>query len=187
MNIYKTSGFTLIEALISLTIVTILMGSAIPSITTVLERSRGTTNINWIISAVNFTRHAAVVHRTTMTLCAPKENADCGGDWHAGLIVFSDSNSNGKIDGEDRIVAKIQTADGNGTIKWRAFRNRPYLQMTQLGYTNFQNGNFIYCPADGNQKFARQIVLNVQGRTRLVHTKNKKGYPIDRYGRVLRC
>lgn len=183
----KMSGFSLVEALASLAIVSILTGSMIPSLSNLIERNRATTNINWIISAVNFTRHAAVVYRVTMTLCAPKQADRCGGNWHEGLIVFSDRNENARIDNADRIIARIQPASGNGSIKWRAFRNRQYLQMTQMGYTNFQNGNFVYCPEDRNQKFARQIVINIQGRSRLVHSKNDAGFPVDRYGKVLRC
>lgn len=183
----KTPGFTLVEAMVSLAIISLLMGTMIPSISNMLERNRAITNINWIVSAVNFTRHAAVVNRVTMTLCAPKSTNRCGGKWHEGLIVFSDRNKNARIDDNDRIVARIQPASGNGSIKWRAFRNRQYLQMTQLGHTNFQNGNFVYCPEDGNRKFARQIVVNLQGRTRLVHSRNKAGFPVDRYRKVLKC
>lgn len=187
MNLKMMPGFSLVEALASLAIISILTGSMIPSLSNLIERNRATTNINWIISAVNFTRHAAVVYRVTMTLCAPKQADRCGGKWHDGLIVFSDRNKNAKIDNADKIVARIQPASGNGSIKWRAFRNRQYLQMTQMGHTNFQNGNFIYCPEDRNLMFARQIVINIQGRARMVHSKNKAGLPVDRYGKVLRC
>ncbi len=187
LTCYRSAGLTLIEALVSLTIAGILVGSAIPSLTNLIERNQATTNINWIIGAVNFTRHTAVVRRTTVTLCAPLAEDRCGGNWHDGLIVFTDRNKNAKIDATDMVVARIQPASGKGTIKWRAFRNRPYLQMTQLGYTNFQNGNFVYCPEGGDIRLARQIVINVQGRSRVVHTRNGEGLPIDRYGRVLRC
>lgn len=187
MNLQKPSGFTLIEAMLSLGIISILMGSVIPSMSSLIERNQATTNINWIIGAVSFTRHAAVVHRVTMTLCAPKSTDQCGGNWHEGLVVFSDRNKNARIDEADRIIARIQPLSRSGSIKWRAFRNRQYLQMTPMGYTNYQNGNFIYCPENGNRKFARQIVINLQGRARLVHTVNKEGFPVDRYGKVLRC
>ncbi len=183
----RISGLTLVEALASLAIAAILIGSAYPSLSSMIARNRATSSINWIIGAVNFTRHAAVVNRVTMTLCAPKGDNRCGGKWHEGLIVFSDRNRNARIDGKDTIIARIQPAPGDGTIKWRAFRNRNYLQMTQMGYTNFQNGNFVYCPGNGDQRFARQIVVNVQGRARMVHTRNEAGYPVDRYGKVLRC
>jgi type IV fimbrial biogenesis protein FimT len=187
MSLKMKPGFSLVEALASLAIVSILMGTMIPSMSNLIKRNRATTNINWIISAVNFTRHAAVVYRVTMTLCASKHADHCSGNWHDGLIVFSDRNENAKIDDADKIVARIQTASGNGSIKWRAFRNRQYLQMTQMGYTNFQNGNFVYCPEDRDLKLARQIVINMQGRARLVHSRNKAGFPVDRYGEVLRC
>lgn len=183
----RPSGFTLIEMLVTLAIAAILMGSMFPSLNAMLERSRATSSINWIVSAVNFTRHAAIVHRNTMTICAPKIGDRCGGNWHRGLIVFSDRNKNARMDGNDKIVARINPPGDHGTLKWRAFRNRQYLQMTQMGYTNFQNGNFVYCPHNQDRRFARQLIINVQGRTRLVHKKDSDGIPIDRKGHQLRC
>jgi type IV fimbrial biogenesis protein FimT len=183
----KLRGVTLIELVVVLAVVSVLFGSMAPSFSKLLARNRATTSINWIITAVNFTRHAAVINRNTMTLCAPKTETKCGGKWHEGLIVFSDRNKNARIDGKDEIIAHIPAQNKYGTIKWRAFRNRQYLQMTQMGYTNFQNENFVYCPRDQNRKFARQLVINVQGRARVVHSRNKEGYPIDRHGKLLRC
>jgi type IV fimbrial biogenesis protein FimT len=187
MNQTRQPGFTLIETLVTLAVLSILLGSMFPSLSGMVARSRATASINWIVTAVNFTRHAAVVHRVTMTLCAPKSETKCGGAWHDGLIVFSDRNKNARIDGRDKVIAHIPSQVKQGTIKWRAFGNRQYLQMTQMGYTNFQNGNFVYCPGNLDLKFARQLVINVQGRARVVHTKNEAGYPVDRKGKVLRC
>ncbi len=73
------------------------------------------------------------------------------------------------------------------TLKWRAFRNRQYLQMTPSGFTNYQNGNFVYCSQDQDLRFARQIVLNMQGRVKKSYDRNNDGLVEDRYGRHLRC
>jgi type IV fimbrial biogenesis protein FimT len=180
-------GFTLVEAIVSLAIASILLGSAAPSLIRMVDRSKATSNINRIVTAVNFTRHAAITNRVTATLCASRPDRDCGGKWHEELIVFSDSNKNAKIDGSDSIIARIAPSTSDGTVKWRAFQNRQYLQMTQMGYTNFQNGNFVYCPQDHDLMYARQIVINIQGRARVVHTKNSEGFPIDRKRKLLKC
>ncbi len=181
-------GLTLVELVSSLAIMGIVTGMVIPSLARMHARSEATAGINWIITAVNFTRHAAITRRTTATLCpADKASLECGGEWHDGLIVFADQNKNGKLDGRDYLIQRIQPENIEGTFKWRAFRNRQYLQLTSLGYTNYQNGNFVYCPLDQDLTLARQIVINVQGRARVIHRQDENGIRLDRKGKPLRC
>ena len=59
--------------------------------------------------------------------------------------------------------------------------------MTGNGYTHFQNGNFVYCPADGDLRYARQLVINVQGRARTSQDVDHDGFVEDRLGRHLTC
>lgn len=169
-------------------IVGILVSMMMPSVAKLHARSEATTSINWMITAVNFTRHAAISFRTTATLCPHNKLPErCGGDWHGNLMVFADHNRDGKFNGQDYLIHNVIAQNVSGTFKWRSFRNRQYLQITPLGYTNYQNGNFVYCPASQDIKLARQIVINVQGRARVVHTRAEDGIRIDRYGKPLRC
>ncbi|MFT7687796.1 MAG: type IV fimbrial biogenesis protein FimT [Candidatus Azotimanducaceae bacterium] len=184
----KSSGVTLIELLSGLAIILVMFSLAIPSFNKIHSRSVATAGINWIVGAVNFTRHAAITHQITTTLCpSPIDQTDCHGKWHDGVIVFADFNADAIVNGNDFLIRRIHSDNFSGTIKWRAFRNRQYLQMTQNGHTNFQNGNFVYCPSNQNLHFARQIVINMQGRTRVVNSQNNDGKRIDRRGKLLRC
>jgi len=184
----KIRGFTLIELVAVLAIIAIMVSMVIPSMAKLYARSEATTSINWIITAVNFTRHAAISFRTTATLCPKKpDHFTCGGHWHEDLMIFADRNEDGKFNQDDYLIHQISSQKVTGTFKWRSFRNRQFLQLTRFGYTNYQNGNFVYCPAGKNSKLARQIVINVQGRARTVNTRNQDGIPIDRKGKPLKC
>jgi len=184
----KIRGFTLIEMVAVLAIIAIMVSMMMPSVAKLYARNEATTSINWIITAVNFTRHAAISFRTTATLC-PKnpDHFKCGGQWHEDLMIFADRNEDGKFNQEDYLIHQISSQKVTGTFRWRSFRNRQYLQLTRFGYTNYQNGNFVYCPGARNSKLARQIVINVQGRARMVNTRDDEGIPIDRKGKPLRC
>ncbi len=184
----KQSGLTIIEIVSVLAIMTILAGLMLPSFSSFHARSTATAGINWIVGAVNFARYTAINRRVTTTLCPSSgPGMRCKGNWHDGMILFADHNADARINGSDYVIERINNLNFSGTLKWRAFRNRQYLQMTQFGYTNYQNGNFVYCPEDKNLKFARQIVINVQGRARMVHTRNSDGLMVDRRGKLLRC
>lgn len=183
----RQQGFSLIEMVSVMAIMGILMTAMWPSAQAIIERQRAVTMINWIVTAIHLARATAINRGQHVTLCAESITNMCGGDWHSRLLVFTDRNLNAEMDRGDVLIAAINPIHTHGTLKWRAFRNRPFLQFTSHGYTNYQNGNFTYCPLDENLDYARQVVVNVQGRVRLVHTRNKAGVRIDRYGKPLRC
>ena len=180
-------GVSLIELLCGLALMVVLSGLVFPSMSAIRERNAATTSINWLITAVNFTRHAAITHHITMTLCPTGSGEKCEGKWHDGLMVFADHNKDAKLNGKDFIVRRINADVVTGTLKWRSFRNRQFLQMTPLGYTNFQNGNFVYCAANKNLEYARQIVISIPGRARVAHYRDDDGRRVDRKGKALRC
>ncbi|MFN3238642.1 MAG: Tfp pilus assembly protein FimT/FimU [Pseudomonadales bacterium] len=187
---FRQRGQTIIELFCVLGIIGILLGTAAPTVTRMLSRSEATTRINWIIGAVNYTRHAAVSFRTMATLCPidlTKTVPECGRTWTNDLMVFADRNEDGKFNGNDKLLQRIAAPERHGSLNWRAFRNRQYLQITPYGYTNYQNGNFTYCSPDHDPTLARQIVVNVQGRARVIHHKDDTGVRLDRKGKKLRC
>ncbi len=180
-------GFTLIELLIVVSITAIMLGFAFPSFVNMMERNRTAVSVNWLIGSIMFTRHAAIIKRTTVTLCPSVDGSSCGGKWHDGTIAFTDYNQDAEINGKDRLLQQFSSPTNGSTITWRAFRNRQYLQMTQMGFTNYQNGNFVYCSKSQDPRYSRQIILNVQGRPRLARDRDGDGIVEDRRGRLLRC
>lgn len=180
-------AFSLIELLICLAISAILLGYMSPSLSELRQRSNATSAINWIVTSVLFARHAAIVYNTIVTLCPSRNGRSCGGDWQEGAIAFTDSNADRHINHADRLLSRFEFPVPGARLSWHAFRNRHYLQMTNSGFTNYQNGNFVYCPPDGDNHFARQLVINMQGRTRLLHDIDHDGIVEDRLGHDLSC
>jgi type IV fimbrial biogenesis protein FimT len=180
-------GFSLVEAIVCLALVSILLGSAFPSLHDMLKRSEATSAVNWLVTAVAFTRHAAITRRVTVTLCPSRDGTACGGHWHEGIIIFTDENRNRAIDRKDKLLQRARFPVDGARLSWRSFRNRQYLQMTSEGFTNYQNGNFVYCPGDKDPRFARQLVINMQGRARTSSDIDGDGIVEDRRGRDLTC
>ncbi len=183
-----SNGYSLVELVIAMAIVSITINLAVPSVTKIYHRSQATAMINWLVGTIHYTRHAAVNYGITATLC-PSSNASlgCSGEWLNGVIVFLDYNRDARINGKDRVLSSFTPSVINGTLKWRSFKNKKYLQLTEFGYTNYQNGNFVYCTDSKDAKLARQLVINVQGRVRLVNRRNKQGVNVDRRNKPLRC
>lgn len=180
-------GFTLVELLVVLAITSFLAGFAIPSLNQLIEHNQAATGINWIIKGIRFTRHSAVTSGTMVTICPSRNGQNCGGKWHEGTIVFKDRNADGRVNGKDEVLHRFMFPVEGATLKWRAFGNRQYLQMTSMGYTNFMNGNFTYCSADQDPRYSRQIVINMPGRVRKAYDTDNDGVIEDYRGRQLRC
>lgn len=180
-------GFTLIELLITISIAAIILGFASPSLVHIMARNHAAISVNWLIGSIIYTRHVAIIKRTTVTLCPSLDGTKCGGKWHDGTMAFTDYNADAKINGKDQLLRKFNSPTNGSTIKWRSFRNRQYLQMTHKGFTNYQNGNFVYCSAGQDPRYSRQIIINVQGRPRLARDRDGDGIVEDRRGRPLRC
>ncbi|MBT4161891.1 MAG: hypothetical protein HOC70_08900 [Gammaproteobacteria bacterium] len=180
-------GYSFIEMIATMAIVIIVFGLAAPPFHRMIERNKAANGINWIIRAINLTRISAVDHGSLTTLCPTRDDESCGGAWHDRVMIFTDNNDDRTLNGKDRVIIYLNFPYEGSTLKWRAFRNRQFLQMTASGFTNYQNGNFVYCSADQNLRFARQIVLNMQGRVKRSYDRNNDGLVEDRYGKHLRC
>jgi type IV fimbrial biogenesis protein FimT len=94
-------GFTLFEAIITMAIVAILMGIAIPSYRYVTNANRIASEINGLLGDMQYARAEAIKEGQTVTVCVSTNGTSCAGaavsTWQNGWIVFSDVNGNGVV------------------------------------------------------------------------------------------
>ena len=180
-------GITLIECIATLAILSLLVGAGVPGFAHFLRNADSIAAANRVVRAVNLTRHAAITYGRTVTLCPFEDGVFCGGPWAGRLVAFIDTNMDGRIGARDHVVAIIRPITTGGSVRWRSFRNRQYLQFTGAGFTNYQNGNFVYWNETRDRRYSRQIVINVQGRARVMSGRDENGYRVDRKGKPLRC
>lgn len=181
-------GLTLIELLVTLAVAGVLLPWGAVNGRHLIDTARASAALNQTLGGVAFTRHAAVAHRATVTLC-PSAGGGCGlrDAWHEGALIFLDLDGDGRLDGEDAPLRRLPGLADGDRIVWRSFRNRPHLSFLASGLTDWQSGNFTYCPAGGDLRFARQAILNAQGRVRLARDGDGDGIAEDASGRDLRC
>jgi type IV fimbrial biogenesis protein FimT len=181
-------AFTLPELLVTLAIAAAALVLAVPAFHDLLAAQRATAALNQIVGAVALARTEAILQRRTVTLC-PGSNGVCLGrdQWHHGALVFIDSDRNGRRDEGERLVGALPGLRPGERIYWRSFRNRSYLQFHPRGYTDWQNGSFLYCPSGGQARHARMIILNAQGRVRVARDADGDGVAEDADGSGLRC
>ncbi len=183
----RYSGLTLLELLIALAILSLLIGVSMPELKEFTQSVSADVTLRRLANAVQFAKSAAITNSASVTLCRSSDGSACGGSWQDGVIVFTDGNRNRDVDGADILLRHITFPDSNGSIRFRAFQNKQYLQLTRLGTTHDQNGNFTYCPSVGSAGLARQLIVNRTARLRFAQDRNGDGIREDSRGRPLDC
>ena len=193
-GMYRTgaAGLTLVELLTTLAVAGILVTTASGGTANLVDQHRASAAVNQMLGAIRFARHAAVAHRSPATLCPAdggQSQGKCGrrNSWHNGALVFLDENANGRFDGSEVLLRRLPPLGEGDRFYWRSFRNRSYLMIRPSGLTDWQNGNFLYCPQGGDPRFARQIVINAQARVRHARDSDGDGVVEDTRGRPVRC
>ncbi len=85
------TGFTLLELLITIAVLSILMMVAMPSFKTMMMNNRISTTTDALVSALNYARHTALSKNTSVMICPwlAAGSMACGGSWSTGWIVIS--------------------------------------------------------------------------------------------------
>ncbi len=179
---------TLYNLLITLAVAAVATSIATPRFSDWIARYRATSTVNQFVGAVALARTVAMTQNQNTSLC-PSDGQRClaRDEWHSGQLIFVDHNGDGQVDPSDVPVRYLPGWHHDARVRWAAFRARAYLQFTRRGYTNWQNGSFIYCPGNGDLRLARRLVINAAGRTYRAYDRNGDGVDTGPGNRPLRC
>jgi type IV fimbrial biogenesis protein FimT len=181
-------GYTLVEFVIVMGLLCILLvNMPLPDFTRGRKRQEIYDLMLQIQNSIMMARMAAISENVMVTFCRSDDGENCHGTWNDGSIIFTDFNANHVQDGHDRLLFRLPPVTPAGTLRFNSFRNRQYLQMTPRGITNFQNGNFTFCPGDGDTSLAAQLILSFSGRTRMSKDTNGNGIAENSQGEDLVC
>jgi type IV fimbrial biogenesis protein FimT len=107
----RTTGFTLVELMVTIAIVAILVAVAFPSFESSLRSSRLATASNELMASVSLARSEAIRNPGGAGLCTSVDGMACGGDWNDGWIVWIDTTDNQLLDAGERVVRYVQSND----------------------------------------------------------------------------
>jgi type IV fimbrial biogenesis protein FimT len=99
-NLLRQSGFTLIEAMVTLSVVAIVIAMAAPNFSAMIANNRLATSTNEFVAAVAYARNVAITRKrnTAISAIAP---GDAGNEWGAGgWLVWADDDQDGLRNGD---------------------------------------------------------------------------------------
>ncbi|WP_444895258.1 GspH/FimT family pseudopilin [Microbulbifer sp. ANSA003] len=133
----KQYGFTLIEMMTTLVVLSVLIGIAVPKFTDMINNSRSVALAEDFIGALNYSRSEAIRRGERVSICASTNGASCGAanTWDQGWIVFVDSAATDKagtpvVDTVLR-VWDVDDPDASITVDQGAATN--FIRYTSLG------------------------------------------------------
>lgn len=158
-------GFTLIECLITITILAILLAVAVPIGRDFLLKRAVVTEAEEVVSALRYARREAALMGKTLIL-TPLSNAETD-DWSSGALLFVDNNHNHVYEAStDKVLYEWQWHDANIAVNWGGV-SKKYLQFIPTGLENALSGTFYVCPLNTQSVKTVAVVMNRLGRVRV--------------------
>lgn len=168
----QRNGFTLIDLIITLSVISILLTIGLPRLTTQIQNTRVKTATNSLLEAINLTRTQAVFANKRATI--RKQN-----EWSEGWEIFIDADNDGIRDANEKL---LQTQAKLNSIKIIANRpisnNVSYIgtgESRNASGTNgggFQAGTFTICPTAKGKGY--ELILARGGRVRVAEINEER-------------
>ncbi|MBN6211829.1 GspH/FimT family pseudopilin [Ralstonia pickettii] len=170
-SLHKCRGFTIVEILVTLTIVAILAVIAVPSFNGTIQRARTQSEANSLVNDIQFARGEAIKRGMPVSLCASQDGATCtnANAWHVGWIIFNDDNGSGTLDASTDSVLRYRPRFTSGDTFTAT------TSSTSSALTYSRDGFAINLPNSGtfkvslsttpvNATAARCVTVNMVGR-----------------------
>lgn len=105
-------GFTLVELMVTTSVLAILLAMAVPSFTRMIASNRLATQTNELVASLNLARMEAI--RRSQSVAIRSTTADV--DFNSGWKIFPDSDSDGTVASESDVFRISQALAGSTTI-----------------------------------------------------------------------
>lgn len=157
-------GFTLLELLTTLTVIAIMLGFGIPSLSRQTQANQVKTAANGLLEAMDIARSKAVSTNKRVTLKKLDE-------WNNGWEIFIDRNNDGQLnDGETVILHHEKLAGVRILVNGPLRNNVSYVGSGESRLAGgsdgggFQAGTFVVCPQTKGEGY--RLILARGGRVR---------------------
>jgi type IV fimbrial biogenesis protein FimT len=161
----RNAGFTLIEAMVSVSVIAILAGIALPSLGAFVERQRTSAAITSLTTHMALARIAAISRNRRAVLCPSVDGSHCesGTDWSRGWMLFLDDDGNRKPDANDEVL-RVDLEPTSRRLRVASSTGRQQLRYLPDGRSAGANLTISIC--NSQQQLLGQVIVNNMGRPR---------------------
>jgi len=142
-NRYCVNGFSLIELLVVVSIVSILLLIAVSSYSNWLSRTKSEELVLDLQRSFSLARSAAIKHGGRVRLCGSSDGATCTNSFNQGWIIFLDKDNSHQVNDDDtitrvfdyssnRIDLSLEDVSGPTEVPGISFNYKGYADATIL-------------------------------------------------------
>lgn len=172
----KEQAFTLVELIVTISIIVILAAFAFPSYLDFKAKQELNHVITLIYSLNQTAKSNAVLFHSNIIICSSSNAIQCANDqWKTGVIMFSDKNNNQQIDTDEMIHTRVDTQLKYGSLTWigGATNTKVLTFRGDTGQPHDSFGSFFYC-SQHHPSLHQRIILSKTGLIRTdSNTKTK--------------
>jgi type IV fimbrial biogenesis protein FimT len=172
------TGFTIVELLVTLTVVGILAALAVPNMRPFIQNNRLTAASNDLLRSFQLARTEAIKRQQNVVVCASDvptaTNPTCSYGAFKGWIVFQDTNANWQADVGEAVLERHNLLDSSITVKADNNRIESYAAtgFANPAGTKTPTRNILMCDIRGNQitgstSVERAVLVANTGRVRV--------------------
>lgn len=163
MHRHEHSGFTVIEMMITLSILAIILTVAVPAFGRFIAQQRVIATTNHLVTHLQFARGEAVKRNRPVTACPSSDGLNCtgGNRWEDGWIVYFDPDKAKQPARPDDVLRVVQAMPEH--LMHSAGRHRVRFKGSGVAYGS--NLTIRVC-AKGNPQAARAVIVSNPGRVR---------------------
>lgn len=158
-------GFTLVELVLVLLVLSVLLAVAAPSLSVLRERMAALRAFHALTTGLAQARMAAVAQGRPVTVCPSADGRRCRGDlvWDEGWLVYRDPARSPQPLREEDVLWSDALAPGPVAIRATLGRHRVRYQPT--GMSGGNNASLRLCSRKRSVHLG-SVVVNIAGRVR---------------------
>jgi type IV fimbrial biogenesis protein FimT len=180
MGGHKTSGFTIVELLMTLTVASVIMALAIPNFRDFIKNSRMSGASNDLLASLHLARTEAIKRRHSVAICPSANPGDdvpvCTASFNGnGWVVWDDTDTDKAIDAGEVVLGRHVALNSALTT----FESTNVVAYQPSGFLGVNDTNFVLICDDranaqlGNSYFKRVVAISKTGRASVRRTTDE--------------
>lgn len=178
----QQKGVTLVELMVTVSIVAIILAFVGPSIQGILIKNRIVAEINETSSLLQYARHHAIDEQAQVVVCPSIDYSVCTTNWNNPKIVFIDEDDNGIRGATEELLVTIAATSAASLMT----NTTNIIKFAETGEANLAT-EILLCHKDGEAKYARSLSVTLQGRVKMSTDSDRNGVNENASGTELSC
>lgn len=180
-------GFTLIELMITLAVLTVTLTLAAPSFTELIRDNRLISEVYAMRATLNMARSEAIARRLPVVVCGTVDGLACSEDpdWSSGYMVLLGADDSATVDVDNPSLNRLQWENRPNSRVSMVFSG-DFTRFDAMGASLGNTGTLVFCDARGAEK-ARGLIVTSVGSLRASVDDDDNGVVEDASGNDVSC